>query len=44
METKQVSLKDFITAINNDYRVNWEDEELICDNCYKKIESAYGDD
>jgi hypothetical protein len=27
-----------------DIGVNWEDEELICDNCYKKIESAYGDD
>lgn len=22
--------------------VNWEDEDLICDNCNQKIESAYG--
>ena len=27
-------------AIGQD--VNWEDEELICANCYKLIESAYG--
>jgi hypothetical protein len=26
-----------------DYDVNWEDETLYCDNCNKKIESAYGD-
>ena len=23
--------------------VNWEDENLYCDNCADKIESAYGD-
>lgn len=27
-----------------DVAVNWEDEELICDNCNEHIESAYGDD
>lgn len=25
------------------YDVNWEDEDLICDHCYKPIKSAYGD-
>ena len=24
--------------------VNWEDCDLICDNCWDKIESAYGED
>lgn len=23
--------------------INWEDKDLHCDNCYSKIESAYGD-
>jgi hypothetical protein len=26
------------------YEVNYENEELICDNCAIKIDSAYGDD
>jgi hypothetical protein len=25
------------------HTVNWEDTELMCDNCNEKIESAYGD-
>lgn len=24
--------------------INYEDNDLICDNCYSKIESAYGED
>jgi hypothetical protein len=24
--------------------VNWEDTELICDDCYQLIESAYGEE
>lgn len=24
--------------------VNWEDQDMICVHCNKKIESAYGDD
>lgn len=26
------------------YEVNWEDEELYCDHCNEKIESAYSED
>ncbi len=26
------------------YEVNWEDENMYCDHCNEKIESAYGDD
>lgn len=22
--------------------INWEDDDLVCDHCHKKIESAYG--
>jgi len=22
--------------------INWEDENMYCDRCYKQIESAYG--
>lgn len=26
------------------YDINWEDENLYCDDCNEKIESAYGGD
>lgn len=26
------------------FDINWEDENLYCDNCNEPIESAYGDD
>ena len=25
------------------YEVNWEDDNIYCDHCYEKIESAYGE-
>ena len=27
-----------------DYEVNWGDENMYCDHCYEKIESAYGEE
>jgi len=27
-----------------EYTINWEDENLYCDDCSEKIESAYGEE
>jgi hypothetical protein len=35
---------DHTERIVVNYDANWEDENLICEDCNCKIESAYGDD
>lgn len=36
--------KDGMSTDVNDADVNWEDASLYCDDCSKRIESAYAED